>query len=232
METNSENTLDKLIAAQYSSCAGTKPKDSDRMETTPESTFDNLEVAPYSSGAGTKLDDYNTMICRMLVKIPCEKDGSPTLLRPRNVTNVSESTRKSWVDGMKRFVESETEYQRIRPLDFLCFLDGSVEVQSFDETCPDLIPSTYPSAYRIPPETITDLGPNEKVRRAELFALGSMIYEIYADEAPFEGLEDGDVQARYRRAQYPEVTHLPQWPMILSCWSVEFARELYAILSK
>ncbi|MCJ1457186.1 hypothetical protein MMC28_007553 [Mycoblastus sanguinarius] len=173
------------------------------------------------------------MLCRVLVKILGEKDDSLTLLRPRNVHELSDSTRKSWVEGMKRFVESETEYQHIRPLDFLFFLDGFVEVQpSSDQTTPLPCPTTYPPPYRIPPETITDLEPNEKVRRSELFALGSLIYEIYANEAPFESLKDSDVQARYRSAQFPNVTHLPQWPIILSCWSVEFARELYAILSK
>ena len=216
------------------------------METSFESTFyDRLKAAQYDPGAEIELKDSNTMIepptllngsntmtCRMLVEILSEESESPTLLRPRDVTDISDSTRQSWVDGMKRFVESGTEDQRIRPLDFHLSLDGSVEVQPSDQTSPDLLPNTYPSAYRIPPETIIDLEPHERVRRAELFALGSMIYEISAEQAPFESFEDSDIQARYRRAEYPPVTHLPQWPIILSCWSVEFARELSAILSK
>ena len=203
------------------------------MKTIFDSTFDELKAAQFSSGAETRLKDNDTMLCRILIKIPGEKDDSLSLLRPRNVPDISDSTRKSWVDCMKRFVESGTEYQHIRPLNFFLFLNGSVEIQpSSDQTTPEHPPTTYRSPYRIPPETITDLDSKEKVRRAELFALGSLIYEIYANEAPFESLRDSDVQARYRCAQFPNVTHLPQWPIILSCWSVEFARELYAILSK
>lgn len=200
--------------------------------TTMESTSDKIEAVQYSSGAETKLKEENTMICSMLVKVPNEKDESSILLKPRDAIDISNSTRTSWVNGMKRFVESGPEHQRVRPLDFLFLLDGSVEVRSPNLICSNLLPNTYPAAYRIPPGTVADLEPNEKVRRAELFALGSMIYEIYAGEAPFESLKDSDAQARYRCAQYPKVTHLPHWPMILSCWSVEFARELYAILSK
>lgn len=200
------------------------------METIYDSTFDELKQFRCSNQT---LEDNDTMLCRVLIKIPDEKDESLTLSRPRNVPDISDLTRKSWVDGMKQFVESGIDYQHIRPLDFLFSLDGSVEVQpSSDQTSPKPPLNSYRSPYRIPPETITDLESNEKVRRAELFALGSLIYEIYANKAPFESLRDSDVQAWYCRAQFPDVTHLPQWPIILSCWSVEFARELYAILSK
>lgn len=204
------------------------------METIRDSAFNKLEAGQMSSDAVTRPKDSDRMLCRVLVKIPGEKDKSLTLTRPRDFPDISDSTRRSWVDGMRRFVEGGSEYQNIRPLKFLVSLDGSVEVQppSSDQTPPEAPSTSYHSPYRIPSETITDLEYSEKVRRAELFALGSLIYEIYANEAPFESLQDSDVQAQYCHAQFPDVTHLPQWPIILSCWSVEFARELYAILSK
>lgn len=172
------------------------------------------------------------MLCRILVKVPGEKDESPTFLKPRLVPEISDSTRRSWVNGIKQFVGQGAEYQHVRPLDFILFLDGSVEYQaSSDPTATESLTTAYPSPYCIPQDTITDLESAEKIRRAELFALASLIYEIHAGEAPFEDLEDGEIQAQYRRAQFPEVTHLPQWPIMLSCWSVEFASGLYASLS-
>ena len=174
------------------------------------------------------------MLCRVLVKVPGEENESVTFTKPRDVPNRNDSTRKSWVNGIKQFNENGTEANQIRPLDFQLSLDGSVERQPsshFSLETSDLI-ATYPSHYRIPPETITELDASQKIRRSELFAIGSLIYEIYANEAPFESLDDHEVQARYRKAEFPDVTHLPQWPIILSCWSVEFARELHASLSK
>lgn len=203
-------------------------------------TFDSLKAAQVNPVAVTRFEnkdtfpceDIDTMLCRVHVKIPGEKADSLTLRRPRDVPDISDATRKSWVNGMKQFVSSGADYHHIRPLDFLVSLDGSVEVQpSSDQAAASTTPFIYPSPYRIPPETITDLEPSEKIRRAELFALGSLIYEVYANEAPFETLGGSDVQAQYRRVRFPAVTHLPQWPIILSCWSVEFARELCAILS-
>lgn len=79
---------------------------------------------------------------------------------------------------------------------------------------------------------ITDLKFNKKVHCTELFTLRSLIYEIYIIKAPFESLKDSDIQTQYCCAQFLNVTHLLQWFIILSCWSVEFVRELYTILSK
>ena len=179
-----------------------------------------------------QLEDTGTMLCRVLVKTLGEKNDSQTLLKPREVPNIDHSIRQSWVKGMQHFIKDKTEYQHIRPLDFLLFLNGSVELQPFDQETSISTASNYPPPYRIPPETIVNLAANEKVRRAERFAFGSLIYEIYANEAPFENLNDSEIQARYRLVEFPDVTHLPQWPIILSCWSDEFARELEAILGK
>jgi hypothetical protein len=66
-----------------------------------------------------------------------------------------------------------------------------------------------------------------------LFALGSILYEIWFSRKPFEELSDVEVQIRYSNANVPEdVTTLSQGPVILSRWSVEFARELYQIVGR
>ena len=194
--------------------------------------YRELIAAQYSSSAVPQVEDTDTMLCRVVIKTPGEKDDGPTLQKPREVPDIDNSIRQSWVKGIEQFVKDMAEYPHIRPLDFHLFLNGSVELNPSDQESSNSNPSNYPPRYRIPPETITDLTAAEKVRRAEVFALGSLIYEVYANEAPYENLGDGEIQARYRRAEFPDVTRLPQWPLILSCWSVEFARELEAILSK
>ena len=197
-----------------------------------QNTVSELIAAQYSSSEVPQLEGTSTMLCRILVQTSGEKDDSPTLLRPCEVPDISDSIRQSWARGMEQFVKDMAEYQHIRPLDFRLFLNGSVRLQPSDQESSVSTPSHYPPPYRIPPETIIDLADNEKARRAELFAFGSLIYEVYANEAPFESLSASEIQARYRRAEFPDVTHLPQWPLILSCWSVEFARELQATLGK
>jgi len=92
--------------------------------------------------------------------------------------------------------------------------------------------TTYPASYRIPPETISQFPEKERINRAHLFAFASMMYEVYSEQCkpPFDGLSETEIQERFSRAEFPEVTSLPQWPIILACWSTEFAKELSKIL--
>jgi hypothetical protein len=84
---------------------------------------------------------------------------------------------------------------------------------------------------RILPATIEDFDEGERVKRVELFALENIVYEIWFNRKPFEELSDVEVQIRYNNANVPEnVTTLSWGPIILSCWSVEFVRELYQIV--
>ena len=165
-----------------------------------------------------------------------------------SLEEISSETRKKWVAGMQAIVIqkgiNDDENSQIRPLKFTLFLDGSVKSAEHIEEM--LAPShkddedmndkdfrlVYPSRYRIPPESIEDLGHKEKVRRAELFALGSLIYQIHKGHAPFEELDNAGVQDKYSNAEFPDVTGLEQWPIILSCWSLEFAWSLGQILCK
>ena len=93
-------------------------------------------------------------------------------------------------------------------------------------------PYGYHTHYQIPLGTIADLDDAEKKRRSQLFALGSLIYQRTTGKATFNELEASKVEAKYATAEFPDVTSIPAWPILLSCWSVEFARELQAILGK
>lgn len=156
------------------------------------------------------------------------------------ITNSSE-TRRKWVAGMQAVVAGSRneDDMKIRSLDFVLGLDGSVHLADGKEVGPALADDgcgvchmVYPSRFQIPPATIEGLDAKEQVRRAELFALGSLIYEIHKGETPFEELDDAEVQCRYAKAEFPPVAELEQWPIILTCWSVEFACELSRIWSK
>lgn len=171
----------------------------------------------------------NSVTCRIRVQAH-NADTEMHTLHPRDMPDIMAITRKSWVTGLQDYVTGLPSHLEIRALDFQLSISGSVSVSPQPMSpVPPLVtihPSVYPSAYRIPPETISGLAAEEKVRRAELFALGSLIYEIYADEAPFASLLEQDIQAQFRQAHFPNVTHLFRWPIILSCWSVEFARAI------
>jgi len=141
------------------------------------------------------------------------------------------------------------EAKQIRAFDFVLDLDGSVEAHSATQSEPNkpssqtsipphgseqglLSPNVhakiFPSRYRIPLSTISDLDLLEKTQQAEDFALGSLLYEAYTTKPPFPELTDSEIQARYRNADFPsDVGDIGDGSaLILSCWSREFANAL------
>ena len=186
------------------------------------------KATPHCNLYKKNMEDPGSMLCRVRVLTPNGSEEKPALLKPRDVPELTDQIRKSWVQDMQQFVMSSAEHEYIRPLDFQLYLSGTVEHQPISLT--SLTSKTvYPPSYRIPPETIAELATEEKVQRSERFALGSLIYEIYAGEAAFECLSEHEIQDMFRHAHFPAVTHIPLWPVILSCWSLEFANALQAM---
>jgi hypothetical protein len=93
-------------------------------------------------------------------------------------------------------------------------------------------PDSYPARYRIPISTIRDLPLQEQVRRAEKFALGALLYELFAGRRIFEGLSDKEAEHYGKAATFPDLEQLPVdiQCLIYSCWSAEFGR--YIALGK
>jgi hypothetical protein len=56
----------------------------------------------------------------------------------------------------------------------------------------------------------------------DLFALGSSIYEIVTGEQPYVNLEDEEVEARYKRQEFPIVDGMSCGGIIKKCWMGEF----------
>ena len=184
------------------------------------------------------MEPQEVVSCRIRVRASASETGPPTLTKVHDHPKTTTDIRKQWVKGICTAVEFEKDYQKIRPLDFVLGLDGSVEHVSSALPEKNVLssdtdyPTVYASPYQIPPKTIEDLNDKEKVRRAVLFALGGLIYEIHSGKEPFERLDDNEVQRRYTNAEFPDVRALEQWPLILSCWSVEFAGELSKFFCK
>ncbi len=85
----------------------------------------------------------------------------------------------------------------------------------------------YPARFQIPPGTIRGLDYHEKVRRAERFAIASLLYEIFSGTKPFEELTEDEVQYRFSNAVFPNnAICLPNSLIIYSGWSKEFSQEL------
>ncbi|KAL8725625.1 MAG: hypothetical protein Q9181_006346 [Wetmoreana brouardii] len=114
-------------------------------------------------------------------------------------------------------------HDSVRPWDFIGKLDGSVELLSL----PAPEDGVYPARFRIPPETIREIDHHDKVRRAERFAMASLLYEIISGKKPFEELTDEEVQHRFSNAVFPDdAVSLPNSLLIYSGWSEEFSQEL------
>ncbi|KAF2186627.1 hypothetical protein K469DRAFT_749683 [Zopfia rhizophila CBS 207.26] len=89
--------------------------------------------------------------------------------------------------------------------------------------------SQYSARFRIPPTTLLDLPEKECKKRAQQFAVGSLIYTIMAGKPPFADLDESIVQQNFERGVYPEET--TEFPLeiailILGFWSQEFAQQM------
>lgn len=137
---------------------------------------------------------------------------------------MTETLRQRWAEEIvKIFTSKPNPTSTIRPWDILLHPDGSVEALSSEKEGR----SFYPSRFRIPPRSILGLDEAEKVKRAERFALGSLLYEVMTANEPFEKLSDDEVQDHYGRGIFPDdVFAMAMGPYILGCWSLEFEREM------
>lgn len=135
-------------------------------------------------------------------------------------------TRKKWAMAVMEHFEEQTEHTSIRPWDFVARLDGSVESLA-TPTSEDGLSEGYPACFQIPQGTLHGLETNEKIERAEKFAMASLLYEIMTSRKPFEELSDAEVQDRFTRGDFPvDAATLPLSLFILSGWSKEFSEEV------
>jgi len=104
-------------------------------------------------------------------------------------------------------------------------LDGTVQAEPVGTVLSGNPPGDYPARYRIPTHTIRDLPLQEKIWRAEKFALGTLLYELLSGHRIFEGLSDQEVQNKFTDGNtFPDISEVPILfqRLIYACWSAEF----------
>ena len=134
-------------------------------------------------------------------------------------------TRLLWAREIAKEFQSCSNGDSIRPWMFICNSDGTVERLAV-QAPKGGHDKAYPVRFRIPPSTILGLGEEERNKRSEMFALGTLLYEVNSGNKLFEGLSDDEVQLRFSNGKFPEdVESLQLSPAILSCWSLGVLNE-------
>jgi serine/threonine protein kinase len=59
-------------------------------------------------------------------------------------------------------------------------------------------------------------------RATDIFAIGSLMYEIVTGKPPYDGLEDDDVEKLFKRAEFPSTTDVHLGGIIRACWTGEY----------
>jgi len=167
------------------------------------------------------------------LEVPCRTRGNTLATMSEKHSEVPQDLALN--DLAQKFIKfihptGETPTTRIRPISLIWDLDGTVQAEPVHMVLarrPQ--PGYYPARYRIPTSTISDLPLDEQVWRAEKFALGMLVYELFSRQRIFEGLSDDEVQRNYGRAtEFPDLENLPAplQCLIYACWSAEFGRYL------
>ena len=169
------------------------------------------------------------VVCRVRVQVGRinDRDQEKTPVNLQDLPEVSEPVRKQWARKVSDLIETSTFAEQstaIRPCDLVLIHDGEVQALPAPDAAEEG-DALYPAQFRIPPASVQSLSPTERVQRQELFALGSLLYEIATGTKPFEGASDHEVQSRYCKGEFPDDLRklsLDVLLAILSCWSLEF----------
>ncbi|KAM7191167.1 Protein kinase-like domain containing protein [Rhypophila sp. PSN 637] len=95
---------------------------------------------------------------------------------------------------------------------------------SIDGRRPQSATSIEPSFYR----------PHRRARDSytvqdDLFALGSLLYELVTRTRPYQGLEGNEVGGLYRDGKFPPVDRLAIGSVILKCWAGTYDDALHVL---
>ena len=167
------------------------------------------------------------LLCRFRVKkagVDSEQPQKEAMLPLKECAEVDIELRTLWANKvMEHFGKTKEPCTSIRAWDFVANLDGSVESLTLPEREEGLFDG-YHVRFQIPPNTLHDLDHADKVKRAERFAMASLLYEVMTGRKPFEELPDDEVRHRFSQGDFPKDTEsLPNMLFIFSGWSAEFS---------
>lgn len=191
-------------------------------------TLDKLAIEAFLT-LSQKMAPAN-LTCRIRVEKAEDNDGDNAqsqevaIFSLRDRPDIGIEIRTRWTtEVMKHFEQIRKPHTGIRLWDFVARLDGSIESLTMPVLEGDLSEG-YPSRFQIPPSTLYGFDHDEKVRRTEMFAIASLLYEIMSGRKPLEGLTDNEVQGRFINGEFPDdAVALPNSLFILSGWSEEFS---------
>ena len=170
--------------------------------------------------------------CRVRVQKPQTSGGQTTSSKKlaefsiKDCPDIRIETRLKWAENVIDITSDTKLPHRIRPWDLLLHLDGTVSTVPVSASKKKVAPE-YPPRCRIPPSSLYGYKDQERTKRAESFALGSLLYEIETGKQPYEGLSDDEVQRKYSAGEFPgDTSRLKLGSAIYSAWSWEFMREL------
>ena len=157
-------------------------------------------------------------------------------LNRRNILNLQ------WATSVQKLFFSDQELpnrNHVRDFDISLNMNGSAE--NYFQNRPECSTSAtiYPARYQLPDAISDRLGSNEeRIARAELFALGSILYEITTCHRLFHELDDDvnkerKIQRLIRIGSFPgDLWKSPIAPRILVCFCPEFLPEMLSLRKK
>ncbi|KAF5874787.1 uncharacterized protein Bfra_003236 [Botrytis fragariae] len=174
-------------------------------------------------------------ICK--VRLPVYEENCKEL-DPSRQSNL----RLKWAHSIHKLFftdEKASDRNNVRNFDFQLNVDGSVENRFQNQPASLMTTMQYPTRYQLP-EAISDRlnTTEERVARAELFALGSILYEVILGHQLFhevdEGLDNGrEIQRLIAIGSFPEdLWNLPITPKILGCLCPGFIQEMLSLRKK
>ena len=161
-----------------------------------------------------------TVTCRPRVRFNVSSAGNAAnLVDLVDCPEVGLDTRMKWIDGVARaFLPTPDPLNNIREWDIVLNLDGTIELLAVQPSGGD----HYPAQFRIPPNKLEGLNQEERAKKAERFAMGSLLYQIMSGRRPLEGMSDEEVQHRFSAGEFPDdVFTIQIWPMVFNCWGLE-----------
>ncbi|KAL9102143.1 MAG: hypothetical protein Q9163_002674 [Psora crenata] len=168
------------------------------------------------------------LTCRIRVEQAndSEADSSqlekPSAMALKGCPDVDLETRLQWEREVRELFGATHDH--IRPWDILAKPDGSIELLSTESTA---VGGLYPARFQIPSSCLRGLGHGQRIKRTEMFAMASLLYEMMTGRQPFEELTDDEVQQRFSEGDFPDdAASLPNSLYIYSGWSEEFSQEL------
>ena len=168
------------------------------------------------------------VVCQIRIKLSDGDDEEQTFTSLSEFTKLSTELKGKWIAGVANCIlgsKASDEHLSVRPWDLVLYLDGTVESLAVCQDAKETS-TVYPVYYRIPPTTIADLCPQERIRRQERFAFASLLYEILFGKKIFQELPADEVQQHFSNGEFPSDVKgipIPLLMPMLSCWSREFA---------